>query len=90
MLLKELMQLANINISLSEHAQEIEIDDDFSEDYSVSISDTEITITCMPDDIVKVINFNFVKNMITELFISDLGNSGTVYTIDGNILQIIN
>lgn len=84
------MQLANINISLSEHAQEIEIDDDFSEDYSVSISDTEITITCMPDDIVKVINFNFVKNMITELFISDLGNSGTVYTIDGNILQIIN
>ena len=90
MLLNELMEIANINISLSEHAKNIEIDDDFSADFSVSITDTEITITRLSQGIVKTINFNFDKNTISEVFISDLGNGGIVYSIDGNILKIIN
>lgn len=90
MLLKELMELANINISLSENAQEIEIDDDFSENYFISITDEEISVTCPTRYVDKTINFNFDKNTITELITSDLGNSGTVYSIKGEIIKVIN
>ena len=90
MLLKELMSQYNINLSLSDNAQNIEVNDDFSGNSLVSISDTEINITCTLEDVSRVVNFNFDKNTITELFISDLGIGGRVYSLKGEPIKIIN
>jgi hypothetical protein len=90
MLLKELMEATNVNLSLSDEAQNIEIHDDFKNNPSVSINDIEITILCSVDDVNRAINFNFDKNTITEIFTSDLGIGGEVYSMNGLLLKIIN
>ena len=87
MLLKDLMELTNIQISLLDTAQNIEIADDFSNNPTVSITDIEITIKCIVDDVTRVINFNFDKNTITELFAA---HGGIVRSIEGHTLKIIN
>ena len=84
------MSQYNINLSLSDNAQNIEVNDDFSGNSLVSISDTEINITCTLEDVSRVVNFNFDKNTITELFISDLGIGGRVYSLKGEPIKIIN
>ena len=90
MLLKELMEATNVNLSLSDEAQNIEIHDDFKNNPSVSINDIEITILCSVDDVNRAINFNFDKNTITEIFTSDLGIGGEVYSMNGLLLKNIN
>ena len=84
------MELTNIQISLLDTAQNIEIADDFSNNPTVSITDIEITIKCIVDDVTRVINFNFDKNTITELFASDVAHGGIVRSIEGHTLKIIN
>lgn len=90
MFLKELMELTNINLSLSAEAQNIEVHDDFRNNPVLSINETEITITCSHDDVIRAINFNFDKNTIAEVFNSPAGIGGGVYTMTGLIVKIIN
>ena len=91
MLLKDLMDLTNINISLEENAQKIEVSDDFQNNPNVHINDNEITIICSVEEVTRAINFNFDKSTITEIFKSELvSTGGTVYSLNGNIVQIIN
>lgn len=90
MLLKELMDLTNVNLSLSENAQNIEIHDDFRNNSTLIINETEITITCSVDDVTRAVNFNFDKNTITEIFTSPVGVGGVVYSMNGNIIKILN
>lgn len=90
MLLKELMESTNVNLSLSDEAQNIEIHDDFRNNPILSINETEITITCSVDDVTRAVNFNFDKNTITEIFTSPVGIGGEVYTMNGLLVQIIN
>ncbi len=90
MLLKELMEITNVNLSLSDTAQNIEIHDDFRNNPILSINETEITITCSVDDVTRVVNFNFDKNTITEIFTSPAGVGGEVYTMNGLLIKIIN
>ena len=90
MLLKELMELTNIKLSLSDNAKNIEVHDDFKDNQIVSINETEITIKCTVEDVVRAVNFNFDKNTISEIFSSPLGVGGEVYSMTGNIVKIIN
>ena len=90
MLLKELMELTNVSISLSDTAQNIEIHDDFRFNPTVQITDIEITIECSVDDVIRAINFNFDKNTITEIFTSELGIGGEVYSINGQLIKLLN
>ena len=90
MLLKELMELTNVSISLSDTAQNIEIHDDFRFNPTVHITDIEITIECSVDDVIRAINFNFDKNTITEIFTSELGIGGEVYSINGQLIKLLN
>jgi uncharacterized beta-barrel protein YwiB (DUF1934 family) len=90
MLLKELMELTNINLSLSDIAQNIEIHDDFKNNPIVSINETEITIICSGDNITRAVNFNFDKNTITEIFSSPFGTGGEVHSMNGDIIKILN
>lgn len=90
MLLKELMESTKVNLSLSDKALNIEIHDDFRNNPILSINETEITITCSVDDVTRVVNFNFDKNTITEIFTSPAGVGGTVYSINGNLIKILN
>ena len=90
MLLKELMEVTNVNLSLSEEAQNIEIHDDFQNNPTLGISETEITISCSVDDVTRAVNFNFDKNTITEIFTSSLGIGGEVYSMNGLLVKIIN
>ena len=90
MLLKELMEATNVSLSLSENAYNIEIHDDFRNNPTLSINETEITITCSVVDVTRVVNFNFDKNTITEIFTSPVGVGGAVYSINGNIIKILN
>ena len=84
------MELTNINLTLQDTAQNIEIPDAFNINPSVAISDHAITVTCSDDDVTRVIDFNFDKSTITELSVSDLFTGGTVYSMTGEILKIIN
>ena len=90
MLLKELMDLTNVSISLSETAGNIEVHDDFENNPTVRITDTEITIECSVNDVTRAVNFNFNKNTITEIFTSELGIGGEVYSMNGEIIKLIN
>jgi len=90
MLLKELIELTNVSISLSDTAQNIEIHDDFRFNPTVQITDIEITIECSVDDVIRAINFNFDKNTITEIFTSELGIGGGVYSINGQLIKLLN
>ena len=90
MLLKDLMEETNINLSLSDIAQNIEVHDDFLNNSTVSINEIEININCNVDDVSRVINFNFERNTITELFVSDMFHGGVVYSMDGGTIKIIN
>lgn len=90
MLLKELMESTNVNLSLSDKALNIEIHDDFRNNPILSINETEITITCSVDDVTRVVNFNFDKDTITEIFTSPIGVGGEVYTMNGLLIKIIN
>lgn len=90
MLLKDLMDLTNVSISLSENAKNIEVHDDFKNNPTVRITDTEITIECFVNDVVRAVNFNFNKNTITEIFTSELGIGGEVYSMNGLLVKIIN
>lgn len=90
MLLKDLMEETNINLSLSDTAQDIEVHDDFSNNPIVSINEIEININCNVEDVSRVINFNFEKNTITELFVSDMFHGGVVYSMNGETIKIIN
>ena len=84
------MEATNVNLSLSEEAQNIEIHDDFQKNPTLGISETELTISCSVDDVIRAVNFNFDKNTITEIFTSPVGIGGEVYSMDGLILKIIN
>ena len=90
MLLSELMESVNVDLSLSEIAQNIEVSDDFVNNPVVSINETEIIITCFIDDVTRAVNFNFDKNTITEIFTSPLGVGGEVYSMKGNLIKILN
>ena len=90
MLLSELMEYVNMDLSLSEIAQNIEVSDDFVNNPVLNINETEITITCFSDDVTRAVNFNFNKNTITEIFISPIGVGGEVYSMNGNLIKIIN
>ena len=90
MLLRELMESVNIDLSLSEIAQNIEVSDDFVNNPVLSINETEITITCIIDDVTRAVNFNFEKNTITEIFTSPLGVGGEVYSMNGTLIKILN
>ena len=90
MLLKELMKLNNINLSLSDDALNIEVNDDFKDKSVVSINETEITIKCTIEDVVRAVNFNFDKNTISEIFSSPVGIGGEVYSMNGQLVKIIN
>lgn len=89
-LLKDLMGLTNVNLALSDNAYNIEVHDDFSNNPVTSINETRITIRCTNEDIVRIVDFNFDKNTITEYFSSDLFTGGTIYSMDGEIISIIN
>ncbi len=90
MLLKELMELTNIDLSLSDNALNIGVHEDFMNNPIVSINETEITIKCSSDEVLRAVNFNFDKNTITEIFTSDFGTGGVVYALTGEIIKIIN
>lgn len=90
MLLKELISLTQITVGLIRDAENIEISDDFSNNPLVETEGKEINIYCTNEDIVRVININLEKNTITEMFKSPLGIGGTVYSIDGELIKIIN
>jgi hypothetical protein len=88
--LKEIMDLTKVNISLSDTAQNIEVHDDFKTNPTVKITDTEITIECFVDNVTRAINFNFDKNTISEIFTSEIGIGGEVYSMNGEIIKLIN
>lgn len=90
MLLKELISLTEINVGLIRDAENIEISDDFSNNPIVENEGKEINIYCTNEDVVRVVNINLEKNTITEMFKSPLGIGGTVYSINGELLKIIN
>lgn len=90
MLLKELLQLTNIKLALSDGAKEIEIADAFSQNPIVTTADSEVTIICTDEDILRAVNLNFKKNTISEIFSSTLGHGGVVYSNDGLMIKIIN
>ncbi len=90
MLLKELISLTQIDVGLIRDAENIEISDDFSNNPMVETEGKEINIYCSNEDVVRVININLEKNTITEMFRSSLGIGGTVYSLDGELIKIIN
>ena len=90
MLLKELIENTHVNLKLSDNAENIEVHDDFMNDPVVSINETEITIQCSVEDVIRAVNFNFDKNTITEIFSSNLGNGGEVYSMNGELIKILN
>ena len=90
MLLKELIELTGINFALPKTSEEIEIADEFSENYSITTSTKDISIKCVVDGVTRVVNFNFENDTISEVFASKVCHGGIVYSIDGSILKIIN
>lgn len=90
MLLKELIELTGINLALSKNAEQIEIADDFLENYSVTASAKDINIKTVVDDVTRVVNFNFEKDTISEVFASKVCHGGIIYSSEGVVLKIIN
>ena len=90
MFLKELIDNLDLDLELSVNAEDLEIHSDFMNNPIVESKENEINIYCDNENITRLINFNFKKETITEIFKSEFFVGGTVYSFNGEIISVIN
>lgn len=83
--------LNEFNITLSGFTANIEIPDDFEENTKIRFEEgNKIKFICQLEDLVREVCIDLTEKTITVSFESDIYSGGEMYTLDGQLLKIMN